>query len=304
MRIGNREVLNNNIENSLNNLHNDIEAYNKIFDTVIVVNPYENQIFSIENSSFKNTNFKCQNICPLSKDKCGCICKDSLSSKSIKTRFTFNKREAYIVICKPLKTKYREFTLILINKLDASFSFGSFEADEAVKQITKISSNLVIDPLTKLFNRKYLTDNIEYQIQDAVNNNKQLCLACIDIDNFKKFNDTYGHDFGDKVLKKVADCMSESIHGLDDSYCVRIGGDEFLIIGLNINKARFKNIMNKLCQIISSTELNYNREIVHICISIGVAEVAEDKAYCYKELYDKADKQLYAAKEAGKGCVR
>ena len=91
---------------------------------------------------------------------------------------------------------------------------------------------------------------------------------------------------------------------MEEVYNVRIGGDEFLIIGVNIDKKRFKAIMTKLCLMVDDCKLPYGKEKVGIKISIGVGEMLSDNCNNYKELYDKADKQLYAAKEAGKGCVR
>ena len=188
--------------------------------------------------------------------------------------------------------------------LNPAFSFGAIPETDAIDNITKLSSNLVIDPLTHIFNRKYLIDNIEYMMKNASSQRLPLCLACIDIDNFKRFNDTYGHEFGDKVLIKVAELMSKSTEVIKEAYTIRIGGDEFVIIGIGIDKGRFKAIMNKLCLMVDDTKLLCNNEKVGIRISIGVSEMIADRIDTYKELYDKADSQLYTAKRDGKGCVR
>ena len=200
--------------------------------------------------------------------------------------------------------QYRNYVLVLIMKLNPAFQFGAYQEAEAIESITRLSSNLVIDPLTQIFNRKYLMDNIDFLMQDCRKQNKNLCLACIDVDNFKRFNDSYGHDFGDIVLKKIAELMVKSTDVIKEVYNIRIGGDEFLIVACGIDKQRFKAIMNKLCLMVEDTKLPYNNEKVGIKISIGVSEMLSDKVENYKELYDKADTQLYVAKEAGKGCVR
>jgi diguanylate cyclase (GGDEF)-like protein len=131
-----------------------------------------------------------------------------------------------------------------------------------------------------------------------------LCLACIDIDNFKRFNDTYGHEFGDKVLQNVANTMVSATSVIKEAYNIRIGGDEFVIVGVGIDKQRFKAIMSKLCIMVDSNKLQYKNELVSVKISIGVSELLSDKIDTYKQLYDTADGNLYKAKEAGKGCVR
>ena len=92
--------------------------------------------------------------------------------------------------------------------------------------------------------------------------------------------------------------MKNSVLDVEGAYAVRIGGDEFIIVGIGITKQNLKILMTKLCQLIQSTKLKYNKENVGICISIGVAELIEDDVGTYKELYNLADLQLYKAKEA------
>lgn len=305
MKIGNREQSDDAQNNSVNlNIQSEINAYKKLFDSVIIVEPVDMLIISTEGTSLKQTGLQCNSVCPLYKDKCGCICKDSISANEVKTRFSFNKKDAHLIMCRPIKLRYRTFTLVNIKRIDPSFSFGATDVHEAVQEITNLGSNLVIDALTRIYNRKYLLDNIEYSINESVIKHRHLSIACIDIDNFKQFNDNYGHEFGDKVLKMVAKSMEMSVASIDGAYPVRIGGDEFVIVANGLTKQRFKMIMTKLCQVVQSSGLNYNGKKVGVCISIGVAEVLEDNATSYKELYDIADKQLYKAKEAGKGCVR
>ena len=302
MRIGS----NNNIKSgySSSSLYNEIKLLESIFKTIILVNPIEHSVINVTQYNLEDKHLDCRKICPLVYDKCGCICKDTVSTEENRCRFIYNKTKSHLVISKYVKMQYRDYVLVMIMEINPSFQFGAYRETEAIESITKLSSNLVIDPLTQIFNRKYLMDNIDFLIQDCSSKNKNLCLACIDIDNFKKFNDTYGHEFGDLVLKKTAELMVESTEVLNEAYNIRIGGDEFLIIAVGVEKQRFKAIMNKLCIMVDNTKLKYNKENVGIKISIGVSEMMADRASNYKQLYEKADSQLYLAKEAGKGCVR
>jgi len=284
--------------------YNQIKLLQSLFSRVMLVNPIEKREIIVNEYSLEDSGKSCYQSCPLRNDTCGCICKDTLSTGEDRCRFIYNKTEAYFLISRMVKMRYRDYTLVMILKLNPSFSFGAFSETNAIDNITKVSSNLVIDPLTQIFNRKYLMDNIDFMMKNCDTQRKHLCLACIDVDNFKRFNDSYGHDFGDLVLKKIAELMSESINVLDEAYPIRIGGDEFVIVAMDVDKNRFKAIMNKLCLMVEDTKLPYKNEKVGIRISIGVSEMMSDKINSYSELYDKADKQLYEAKEAGKGCVR
>lgn len=285
-------------------MYNEINLLKPLFSKIMLVNPIEQEEIYVHEYALEDSHKKCYESCPLRNDTCGCICKDTLSTEENRCRFVYNKTEAYLVMSKYVRMRYKNYTLVLIMKLNPAFSFGAFNETDAIDNITKISSNLVIDPLTQIFNRKYLMDNIDYMMKNASQQRKPLCLACIDVDNFKRFNDTYGHDFGDLVLKKVAELMQSSISILNEAYPVRVGGDEFMIIGIGIDKNRFKAIMNKLCIMVEDCKLPFENEMVGIKISIGVSEMLSDGIDTYKELYDKADTQLYVAKEAGKGCVR
>lgn len=289
---------------SLVTLYNEIKLLEPLFTNIMLIDPISKEEIIVNEYALENSHKRCSESCPLRNDRCGCICKDTVSTKENRCRFIYSKTEAYFVVSKHIKMKYREYVLVLIMKLNPSFSFGACNETEAIDSITKVSSNLVIDPLTQIFNRKYLMDNIDFMMQNASKQRKCLCLACIDVDNFKRFNDSYGHEFGDKVLKKVAELMSKSISVIEEAYPIRIGGDEFVIVGVDIDKQRFKAIMNKLCLMVEDTKLPYENQKVGIRISIGVSEMLSDRIETYKELYDKADTQLYAAKEAGKGCVR
>lgn len=296
--------LGNNKQNSVLSVFSQVKALEDTFDTVMIVDPINKKVMSINEAVIKETKNSCLENCPLKNDSNGCVCSYVISNNDTRQRFIFDSKQAFLVIGKPVEIAYRHLVLVMILKLSPKFQFGNHKTEEAIDSIVKVSSNLVIDPLTKIFNRKYLYDNIDYLISRSFSKQKPLCMACIDIDNFKRFNDTYGHDFGDKVLVSVATLMAKSIETIEEAYPIRLGGDEFIIVALDVDKKRFKAIMNKLCGLVAEHKLKFNNTNVGICISIGVSEVLDDNVKTYKELYDKADKALYKAKEDGKGCVR
>lgn len=303
MKIANNRIENNG-QSNIANIYSQMKTLGHLFKKIMLVNPVEKREIIVNEYGLDDSHKSCKESCPLANDECGCICNETLSNMDERCRFTFNSTEAYLVISHYVKLKYKDYVLVLIMRLNPKMSFGGYKATEAIECISEVSSNIVMDPLTEIFNRKYYNDKIDYLIQSSMKKRQPLALANIDIDNFKKFNDTYGHDFGDKVLKKVAEKMREAISVLPEAYPIRMGGDEFLIIGVNVDKNRFKAIMNKLCIMIDDSKLPFNASMVGIKISIGVSEISADGISNSKELYDKADKQLYAAKEAGKGCVR
>ncbi len=145
------------------------------------------------------------------------------------------------------------------------------------------------DALTGLFNRTYAQEKIAERMSDRPT--AQFALAMIDLDYFKSANDKYGHLFGDSVLKHMADMLRQSIRGSD--IAARVGGDEFLI---------FLEYKMDLAPIVERifTSLSGTYEDFPISVSMGISKV-EGEAISYEELFHKADKALYTAKQAGRG---
>lgn len=142
------------------------------------------------------------------------------------------------------------------------------------------------DQLTKVYNRY----GLDFIIKEQLNKNNMLYLLMIDIDNFKHINDTYGHDMGDEILVKIAQCLREC---LGEQNVARIGGEEFIGL-LPINEEKIKDKLDMLLNKVRVIKLNDEA----VSISIGVANLDSiDKLDLAKK---EADKKLYLAKNTGK----
>lgn len=302
MRVNNSDSQSNNIYK----LFMQIDILKPMFQDIFLVNPSRKTVIEANETRIIETCDCCKDRCPLSKDKCGCICKETVSTQGSKCRFIYNDSGAKMILSKFISLKYNTLVMIMVMDVDSDFMFGTTPDTDAIDSISKVRSDIIRDPLTGIFNRKYLNDRANYFVENCVTNNKELNIACIDIDNFKQFNDKYGHAFGDIVLKTIAKLMQDIANEITDgdAYPIRIGGDEFVIIANNISKRTFKTLMNRLVISVENTKLDFENKKVGIRISVGVASMFMDKLFTYKEIYDKADEQLYKAKEAGKGCVR
>jgi diguanylate cyclase (GGDEF)-like protein/PAS domain S-box-containing protein len=157
------------------------------------------------------------------------------------------------------------------------------------------------DPLTGLYNRRYLTETLDREIRRAVRAEQSLGVLMLDLDHFKKFNDTYGHDAGDTVLRETASFLTKSIR-IEDIVC-RFGGEEFVVIlptaDLNAAHARAERIRSKLHEL---TVLHHGQSLGTITVSVGVAALPEHGTNP-KELLEAADAALYRAKREGRDRV-
>lgn len=157
------------------------------------------------------------------------------------------------------------------------------------------------DALTGLYNRRYLEEALEREIRRAVRAEQSLGVLMLDLDHFKKCNDTYGHDAGDAVLRETAALLTRSIRA-EDIVC-RYGGEEFVIIlptaDLNAARLRADRIRTKLREL---TILHNGQSLGMITVSVGVAALP-DHGTSTKELLAAADAALYQAKREGRDRV-
>ena len=158
-----------------------------------------------------------------------------------------------------------------------------------------------IDGLTELYNHRYFQESLKKQIEIARRYEQQFSLIITDIDFFKKFNDTYGHQSGDAVLKQVAQILKKNSRNTD--FVCRYGGEEMSIILPNTNANEVSLHANRLLKAIEENEFILNNNVkTNVTISVGIATFPED-ADNAQDLIEYADKGLYYAKENGRNQV-
>jgi diguanylate cyclase (GGDEF)-like protein len=126
-----------------------------------------------------------------------------------------------------------------------------------------------------------------------------LAIIFADIDNFKKINDTYGHEAGDFILKKVANCFKKRLRAYD--IISRLGGEEFIIALLGADLEAAKIVAEDLRKIVEKTPFMFRGKKIPVTLSLGVA--VYNKENKLKDLIEKADKAMYEAKKTGKNKV-
>lgn len=159
----------------------------------------------------------------------------------------------------------------------------------------------IVDALTGLFNRRYLEEILEREIRRALRSDQTVGLMMLDLDHFKKFNDTYGHDAGDAVLRETAAFLKRSVRA-EDIVC-RFGGEEFVVIlplaDAKITQARAERIRSKVHEL---TVLHQGKSVGSVTVSAGVAALPSH-GESSKALLEAADAALYRAKREGRDRV-
>lgn len=164
-----------------------------------------------------------------------------------------------------------------------------------------LRSQSIRDPLTGLYNRRYLEEMLERETRRAVRAEHGLGVLMLDLDHFKKFNDTYGHDAGDTVLRETASFLLKSVRA-EDIVC-RFGGEEFIVIlpvaDLKVTQARAERIRSRLREL---QVLHQGQPLGMVTVSVGVAELPEHGT-SPKALLEAADAAMYRAKREGRDRV-
>ncbi|KAA0957353.1 sensor domain-containing diguanylate cyclase [Planococcus sp. ANT_H30] len=155
------------------------------------------------------------------------------------------------------------------------------------------------DSLTALFNRRYFQEQLTKEVNLALQNKTPISLLYIDTDDFKGINDTHGHPVGDKVLKKLALQITNSVRLSDIT--ARIGGDEFAILLPNTNKVELEMIANRLNQEIQQLKIQGQNCQINVTVSIGGKSFAND--FSLNSMVEWVDDALYRAKDKGKNQV-
>ncbi len=190
---------------------------------------------------------------------------------------------------------------ILITDGLVKFIYQQKKIIEKIKRELSEKDELIYkDELTGLLNRRAF----ERDIRELVKNNVPFSLAMIDLDNFKQINDTYGHQFGDEVLKGFADVVEHTLRESDRKY--RVGGEEFIIILPKTELPIAYKVIERLRENFNKREFNYNGQKLNFSFSAGLTEFKECKTSvdkCIEELISKADSLLYKAKNYGKNIV-
>lgn len=208
-----------------------------------------------------------------------------------KIRETLKEREDFVTYASEKKED--------INSLKTSFKSKSEEIEVIKQQLEQYKKQVIKDFLTGLYNRKYFEEMLEKCIDAYKRYGQKFSLLFIDIDDFKKINDTLGHIAGDFVLQYIANILKKNTRKLDLIF--RYGGDEFVVLMPNTTLKKAKFVAERIANAIKNTVFKYKSSNVSLTVSIGMEEIKDE--YTGKEVLEMADKKMLKAKTMGKDKV-
>jgi len=171
---------------------------------------------------------------------------------------------------------------------------------EALENIQTIMNYANRDYLTGLYNRRYFYKAMDEYIEETQESGEKFAIAMIDIDHFKKINDTYGHEMGDKVIITLSDILRSSTSPRD--IVARFGGEEFCLVLKNINRYSAQDILERVRSEVENYTFHVDKtRVITFTISIGAVLYNEDDSL--EENINEADMNLYKAKNSGRNQV-
>ena len=236
------------------------------------------------------------------------ICNDTQKDKRFKTyRFQQMDQRIWNMICIPLKVGEDVLGVVSLDNKGEGFTqedltkVNHLAGQVAIAvQNAELYERSITDGLTQLFIRRYFDDHLEQEIKRTLRTKSSVALLLFDIDHFKRFNDTYGHQVGDWVIQKVAAVAKGCIRdGLD--MAARYGGEEFVLLlhetsleqGILVGERIRENIRNA----------NLWNSQYQYTVSIGAFSAIPDSSISLEQMIEKSDQAMYRAKKAGRDCV-
>jgi diguanylate cyclase (GGDEF)-like protein len=183
----------------------------------------------------------------------------------------------------------------------------SLQSQQQVQTIQRENETLQVkattDPLTGLANRARFNDFFEEQFARAYKLQRPLSILFLDVDHFKKVNDTYGHQAGDEVLRRVGKLLKLAVRNID--LAARYGGEEFAVILTETDSNAAAQLADEIRQALQAESIRFENKVLKITGSIGVAGTDRTRIFSQPtQLSGAADRAVYAAKSAGRNCVR
>ncbi len=207
-----------------------------------------------------------------------------------------NSEKRIVSILHPTTNTTKAFNVSIVELEDEQYLISLTDISDTILKQIQLEDKSTHDKLTGAFNREYFESHYKLIINEYTKENHLLVFSILDIDFFKKVNDTYGHDIGDKVLKQFVQIIQNSSR--NDDLVIRWGGEEFILL-LKINSIdNAKKVLENIRKTIAQTSFE---KVEHITCSIGATVYKENETI--EDSFKRADKALYEAKNSGRNKV-
>ncbi len=283
---------------TLEKLEEQFSFFHKMYDVVRIVDPVCKKVLQIQAWKPMETNSVCHDF--WQKDK---ICENCVSIRSHLEKKNFMKMEysgdtVMLVTAIPVHTEERPVVLELLRDVTETMLMGRGFQKEGEKfhhVIDEMNDLIVKDPLTGLYNRRFLEERLPVEIIQSMINQAPLTVILLDIDRLKVANDQYGHVIGDAVIKELAKVLQLTASA-KEHWAIRYGGDEFVLVLPDSTKAEAEVLMQNIVSSMRQLMIETKESFIPVDASYGIYTMLNEQLTA-KELIAKADEAMYAHKK-------
>lgn len=292
---------------TLDELFKEVKTLRNTFKIIRLVSPSDCKVYL-----FQDDKLKADTLCYhfWNRKTCYkyCISKQVSDSQGQGTKLESINGHIFIVIARFIILDGKTFTLELITELTDISGLGRNEhVIVEIRRLQEENSRLIRDPLTGCYSRHYMDTYFPNYVKEAEQQQKELCIAVLDMDEFKLINDRYGHDTGDEVLKSCSQFWLKYFDYQHHEFITRYGGDEFIIISMADTYEAFCHRLVSLSNSMRKNIVLGNGQIIPFSFTIGCAclsEVAQTSPSSSREaLFKLADERMYMGKRSGKNRI-
>ena len=262
-----------------------IKELSKVFDVVRLLDEETLETGNIKDiTDAEGFPWKCYSLWKKGDNCKNCTSRDAFRKKNEQLKLEYLDANIYQVISKYVEIDGKPYVMELINQMNADAVMDEDGRNELIKQLSGYNRELYTDALTGIYNRRYYEERIR-------NSNMSAGVAMIDLDDFKIYNDTFGHDAGDLALTTVVGIIKDNIRRTD--MLIRMGGDEFLLVMPDIGEQAFAGKLNQIQEKIHSSKVpGYSQ----LRISVSIGGVLSGSGSTVERAIRKADQFMYQAK--------
>lgn len=278
-----------------------LSIFKNIYDMIRIINPNNNKIISTENNNINNDTH-CYELWNRNGICENCVSKKAYEINETVVKIEYNKNKIFLVMASPTNIGKETHIVELVKDISKGGAFIDREREhaESIENFLKnIQETTLIDDLTGVYNRRYIRERLEVDVEKSIREQKPMSVIMADIDYFKEINDTYGHVVGDNVLKDFTRIASSYIRSNGSDWIGRYGGEEFLIVLNDTDEDKAEIIAERIRKNLEETTLEYKGNKFSITCSFGVYGF-RDLDMNTEDIIHRADINLYEAKEKGR----
>ena len=262
-----------------------IKELSKVFDVVRLLDEETLETGNIKDvTDAEGFPCKCYSFWKKGDNCKNCTSRDAFRKKNEQLKLEYLDSNIYQVISKYVEIDGKPYVMELINQMNSDAVMDEDGRNELIKQLSGYNRELYTDALTGIYNRRYYEERIR-------NSNMSAGVAMIDLDDFKIYNDTFGHDAGDLALTTVVGIIKDNVRRTD--MLIRMGGDEFLLVMPDIGEQAFADKLNQIQGKIHSSKVpGYSQ----LRLSVSIGGVLSGSGSTVERAIRKADQFMYQAK--------